>query len=222
VSLTATRPAGAGLVDAAGVLGRARAPRHVLVGVAMMVGFALLFAISALRADPAVPVLAVAAPVAAGEVIGQADLRVVHVVPDAAVRLVPASQRESVVGRTAAVPLAAGSLLSPGQVGAVAWPPVGRSVLAVPVPTGRVPAGLSAGSAVSVLLPAAGAGAQVEVPEGAEAAGVVAVPAVVVAVEAPNVAGIRVVSLLLTQAQARQVAAAGDAVVLVLESPGTG
>ena len=49
-----------------------------------------------------------------------------------------------------------------------------------------------------------------------------AVPAVVVAVEAPNVAGLRVVSLLLTQSQARQVAAAGDAVVLVLESPGAG
>jgi hypothetical protein len=46
-------------------------------------------------------------------------------------------------------------------------------------------------------------------------------PAVVVAVEAPNVAGIRVVSLLLGELQARQVAAAGE-VVLLLESPAAG
>jgi hypothetical protein len=218
MSLTATRPAGAGRTDSTSVVGRGRAPRHVLVGVALMVGFALLFGASALRADPAVPVLAVTQPVAAGEVIAEADLQVVRVVPDPAVNLIPASERDVVVGRTAAVPLAAGSLLSPAQLGASGWPPAGQSVLAVPVPTGRVPAGLSAGAAVSVLLP----GTAADTSDGAQPVGMVAVPAVVVAVEAPNVAGIRVVSLLLTQAQARQVAAAGDAVVLVLEPPAAG
>jgi hypothetical protein len=198
----------------------------VLVGVGLMVGFGLLFAVAGLRADPAVPVLAVARPVAAGEVVAGADLRVVDVVADAGVELVAASQRDAVVGRRAAVPLVAGSLLSPGQLGAAAsWPPVGRSVVAVPVATGRVPAGLSAGSAVSVLLFGDGAGGQQGGQPAEPAPGVVvsgvAVPGVVVAVEAPDVAGIRVVSLLLTQAGARQVAAAGD-VVLVLESPGLG
>jgi hypothetical protein len=151
--------------------------------------------------------------VAAGEVISEADLRVARVVPDPVVQLVAASDRGLVVGRTAAVPLAAGSLLSPGQVGAVVWPPAGQSVLAVPVATGRVPAGLAPGSAVSVL-PA-------DQPALAGGQAPAAVPAVVVAVEAPNVAGIRVVSLLLGELQARQVAAAGE-VVLVLESPAAG
>jgi HAMP domain-containing protein len=218
VSLTAARASRPGRVDGAvGVPGRTRAPRHMLVGAALMVGAALLFAVVGLRAEPAVPVLALAHPVAAGEVIGEADLRVVHIVPDPAVDLVPASDRQTVVGRTAAVPLAEGGLLSPTQLGPVAWPSPGQSVLAVPVPAGRVPAGLSAGSVVSVLLPAARA----EAPEGGEPAGLVAVPAAVVAVEEPNVAGIRVVSLLLSSAQARQVAAA-DGVVLVVESPGSG
>jgi hypothetical protein len=198
---------------AGGVWGRARAPRHVLVGVALMVGFALLFAVTGLRADPAVAVLAVAEPVAAGEVIGETDLRVASVVPDPAVQLVPASERDSVVGRTAAVPLAQGSLLSPGQVGAVVWPPAGQSVVGVPVATGRLPAGLAPGSTVSVL-PA-------EQPALAGGQGPAVAPAVVVAVEAPNVAGIRVVSLLLGELQARQVAAAGE-VVLLLESPAAG
>jgi hypothetical protein len=198
---------------AGGVWGRARAPRHVLVGVALMVGFALLFAVTGLRADPAVAVLAVAEPVAAGEVIGETDLRVASVVPDPAVQLVPVSERDSVVGRTAAVPLAQGSLLSPGQVGAVVWPPAGQSVVGVPVATGRLPAGLAPGSTVSVL-PA-------EQPALAGGQGFAVAPAVVVAVEAPNVAGIRVVSLLLGELQARQVAAAGE-VVLLLESPAAG
>jgi hypothetical protein len=198
---------------AGGVWGRARAPRHVLVGVALMVGFALLFAVTGLRADPAVAVLAVAEPVAAGEVIGETDLRVASVVPDPAVQLVPVSERDSVVGRTAAVPLAQGSLLSPGQVGAVVWPPAGQSVVGVPVATGRLPAGLAPGSTVSVL-PA-------EQPALAGGHGPAVAPAVVVAVEAPNVAGIRVVSLLLGELQARQVAAAGE-VVLLLESPAAG
>jgi hypothetical protein len=140
--------------------------------------------------------------VAAGEVIGQADLRVVQV--DAAVELVGAADRDMVVGRTAAVPLAAGSLLSPAQLGAPAWPPAGRSVLAVLVPTGLVPAGLSAGTTVSVLLP----GAPADTSNGPEAAGMVAVPAVVVAVEAPNVAGIRVVSLKVLECAALPLAAA--------------
>ena len=228
MSVKVTRRAGTAAAGAAvGVSGGARAPRHVLVGVGLMVGFGLLFAAAGLRADPAVPVLAVARPVAAGGVLGEADLRVVDVVPGA-VELVAASQRDAVVGRRAAVPLVAGSLLSPGQLGAAAsWPPVGRSVVAVPVATGRVPAGLSAGSAVSVLLPGDGAGGQQGGQPAQPAPGVavpgvgVAVPGVVVAVEAPDVAGIRVVSLLLTQAGARQVAAAGE-LVLVLESPGSG
>jgi hypothetical protein len=181
----------------------------VLVGAALMVAFALLFGLAAFRADPATPVLAVARPVPAGQVITEADLQVVRVAPEAGVDLFGEAERSTVVGRTARVPLVEGSLLAPGQVGAAAWPPVGESVVAVPVPAGRLPAGLAEGSRVSVLV----AGG-----EGAEAAGPV-VPASVVAVEPATSAGVSTVSLLMRSADAQQVGGAGEA-VLILEPPG--
>jgi hypothetical protein len=194
-------------------MGTRRAPRHVLVGAALMVAFALLFGVLAFRADPAVPVLAVARPVPAGQVIAEADLRVVRVAPEAGVDLFGEAERSTVVGRDARVPLVEGSLLSPGQVGGAAgWPPVGESVVAVPVPAGRLPAGLTEGSQVSVLASPA--------EEGAEPAGPV-VPASVVAVEPATSAGVSTVSLLMRSADAQQVGAAGE-VVLILESPGGG
>ena len=208
---TAPARGGVGRVDGAtgSALGARRAPRHVLVGAALMLAFALLFGLAALRADPAVPVLAVARPVPAGQVIAEADLRVVRVAPEAGVDLFVEAERSTVVGRTARVPLVEGSLLAPGQVGAAGWPPVGESVVAVPVPAGRLPAGLAEGSRVSVLV----AGG-----EGAEATGPV-VAASVVAVEPATSAGVSTVSLLVRSAEAQQVGAAGDA-VLILESPG--
>jgi hypothetical protein len=196
----------------------------VLVGVGLMAVFALIFAVIVLRTDPATPVLAVAQPVAAGQAITDADLEVVRVVPDAGIDLIAEPERSTVVGRTARVPLVAGGLLSPAQVGAAAWPPAGESVIAVPVAAGRLPSGLSIGSRVSVLTPPGGASqvtGQTQTPSTTAAA----VTATVVAVEPPTAAGVSSVSLLLDATQARQVAGAGGEVVLVLESPqstGTG
>ena len=59
------------------------------------------------------------------------------------------------VGRTAAVPLVAGALLSPGQIGPAAWPAAGEAVVALPLKPGRIPAGIAAGARVQVLVVAA-------------------------------------------------------------------
>jgi hypothetical protein len=185
----------------------------MLVGVTLMVAFALLFGLAALRADPATSVLAVARPVPAGATIRDADLRVVRVVPGAGVEVVTEAERATVVGGTATVPLVAGALLAPAHVGAVMWPPAGESVVGVPVAAGRMPAGLSTGSRVSVLVRADGAPGQPGQPERAVVSGVV------VAVEPPSAAGVSTVSLLMSSAVARQVAAAGE-VVLILEPAG--
>jgi len=191
-----------------------RAPRRLLAGVALMVAFALLFALLALRADPARPVLALARPVPAGTTITEADLTVVRVVPDPGVQVIREADRDHVVGHTAAVPLVAGSLLSPKQVGAADWPPAGESVVGVPVSEARMPTGLSAGSRVSVLMPG---------PLDADGPATEQAPATayVVSVAAPSAAGVSTVSLLLDALAARRVAGAGE-VVLVLESPGSG
>jgi hypothetical protein len=186
----------------------------MLVGITLMVAFALLFGLAALRADPATSVLAVARPVPAGATIRDADLRVVRVVPGAGVEVVTEAARATVVGRTATVPLVAGALLAPAHVGAVMWPPAGESVVGVPVAAGRMPAGLSTGSRVSVLVRADGAPGQPGAPSERPV-----VSGVVVAVEPPSAAGVSTVSLLMSSAMARQVAAAGE-VVLILEPAG--
>jgi hypothetical protein len=210
-----SRPATVANHPAASGWGVRRAPRHVLAGVALMVTFALLFGLWALRVDPATAVLAVARPVPAGATITDADLQVVRVVPGAGMEVVTEAERATVVGRTATVPLVAGALLAPAHVGAAAWPPAGESVVGVPVAAGRMPAGLSTGSRVSVLVPAGGAPGQ------PGRAGSAVLSGVVVAVEPPSAAGVSTVSLLMAAGDARRVATAGD-VVLVLESPGSG
>lgn len=83
-------------------------------------------------------VLAVTRDVPVGEVIGPRDLREVQVASEEGV--VPAGQTESVVGKVAAVPLVAGSLLAPEQVGrAAAFPPEGYSEVSFAVEEGDAP-----------------------------------------------------------------------------------
>jgi hypothetical protein len=173
------------------------------------------------------PLPAAAEPVAARQPIPDRDLEVVGVVvPDPGMAVVTEPVRSTVVNRAATMPLVAGSLRSPGQVGLAAWPSPGTSVIAVPVAEGRPHPGMSTGSGGSVLVPAG---------EAAEPGGeapptvttvtavtavtaVIAVIAVIAAVLPSTTAGVSTVSLLLDATHARQIAAGGK-VVLVLESP---
>jgi hypothetical protein len=161
----------------------------------------------------------VARPVPAGAAISVADLLTVRVVPEAGVGVVTEAQRATVVGRTAAVPLVPGSLLAPGHIGAPAWPAAGESVVGVPVVAGRMPAGVTVGSRVSVLVSTDPAGAPAGPAGLPEPAGPeVVVVGRVVAVEPPGVAGVSTVSLVVAAGEAFRVAGGGE-VVLVLESP---
>jgi hypothetical protein len=128
-----------------------RRPWLVILSALSMVVCAGAFALFYVRADDRVQVLAMARPVAAGQTIAVADLRVVRVVPDAGVALVPAATASRVIGRTAVVPLAAGSLLTDSQLGPAAWPPAGQAVVAVAVKAGRLAAGVSPGVRVLVI-----------------------------------------------------------------------
>ena len=109
--------------------------------------FALLY----LQSDERAQVLAVTRPVAAGQALSSGDLRVVRVAYSVGVGVVPASQIDEVAGRTAAVPLAEGSLLSASQVGPAAWPPEGQVVVATPVKPSRLAHGVVPGSRVLVV-----------------------------------------------------------------------
>jgi hypothetical protein len=172
-------------------------------------GFALVF----LGADARVPALAVARPVSAGQVIAAADLRVVRIVPDAGVELLPAGELATVVGRRAVVPLSVGTLLAGSQLGPAGWPPEGLAVAAVPVQPGRLPAEVVPGSQVLVVPVAADAPATPGPPGGPGGP----VPASVVGLaEAADGTGTTVVSLLLADRDAVAVAGAGGDLALVL------
>jgi hypothetical protein len=119
-------------------------------GVALIVACALVFAEGWLQAGNRQPVLALARPVAAGQVITAADLEVVRVSVAGPVSLVPASRQAEVAGSTAAVSMPAGSLLASSDIGTP--PPVrGQVRLGVALKPGQYPPDLAAGQDVDVL-----------------------------------------------------------------------
>ncbi|WP_430788110.1 SAF domain-containing protein [Actinoplanes sp. G11-F43] len=197
------------------VIRRRVSVHRVLLAALLILGFALAGAVVANRVDTRVPVLAAAHDIAAGQMITEVDLVVVRVAAESGVATLPDAQRLAVAGRTAAIPVAAGTLLHDGLFGELAWPVAGQSVIAVAVKPGRAPAGLTAGSPVTVLIvPVAGAG-------GGDAAGlgaVVQARATVVSVEqAADQSGQQIVSLLLAGNDATKVASAtGEATLIQL------
>ena len=85
------------------------------------------------------PVLAVARPVKAGDVITADDLAIASIGEDPALKPMPASARGSVVGKTASVDLVPGALLLDGQLGSPSTVGDGEAVVAVEVPLAAAP-----------------------------------------------------------------------------------
>ncbi len=77
-----------------------------------------------------------------GSVVRAADLTVARVNGDPALRTVPASRRDEIVGKHAAVDLAAGSLLTPGSVSDSTVPGTGQSLVGVDLSPAQLPARL--------------------------------------------------------------------------------
>ncbi|MBM0274015.1 SAF domain-containing protein [Micromonospora tarensis] len=198
-----------------------RSGRRVAAGVLLVLATVVIFWQVDLRRHAEERFLAVARPVNAGAVISETDLRVVRVANPSGLALIAADRRDEVVGRTAAVPLAAGSLVVSQQVGPPAWPAAGQAVIAVPVKAGRAPAGLDAGARVVVLVgPAAGADAAAGTPAGSQpAAGPPRAVATVVAADADQAGG-HVVTLLLAANEAEAIASSAGDVSLVQLGPG--
>lgn len=82
----------------------------------LVVGGGLLVGLLVQSAGDRSAVLAAAGPIAPGQVITEADLRVVDVGIDGEASLVPAASRASVVGKVAIVGIPEGALLAPGQL----------------------------------------------------------------------------------------------------------
>src|SRR5512142_3461182 len=127
---------------------RRRRMPFVALGGLLVVVCVLGYAYGAARLGDRIQVLAVARPVAAGHAFTAADLRRVSAARDATVPLIPASNAERVIGRTAVVPLVAGTLLTPALVGDAAFPPAGKVAASVALKPGQYPQGLAVGARV--------------------------------------------------------------------------
>jgi hypothetical protein len=117
---------------------------------AALVG-ALVFSTIASGYDHRQAVLAVARPVAAGNVLTRDDLRTIKVSADTGAGLVAARDMNRIVGRTAAVPLVAGRLLAPGHLGSASGLDSGQAAVGLLLEPGRFPPGLRAGDRVAVV-----------------------------------------------------------------------
>lgn len=193
-----------------------RSVRRVVAGLLLVLATVVTFWQVDLRRHVDEQFLAVARDVPAGQVIADADVRVVRVANPSGLDLVPAERRGGIVGRSAAVPLAAGSLLVSAQVGPAAWPAAGQAVIAVPVKPGRAPTSLTTGSRVVVLVaPPAGGQQASQQNNGVRRA----VATVVSVATGGDQVGTQLVTVLLAADSAEAVAAAPGDVSLVQLGP---
>jgi hypothetical protein len=191
---------------------------YLLVGVVLVVGCAVAGLLVGSRVGSRQPVLVLARPVTAGQVLAAADVRQTRISADG-VDTIPAGSMDSVLGRPMAFSLPAGTVLTRAAVGAAQVPPVGDAIAAVGLKAGQYPTGLSAGSHVLVVVtPTASAVTTTDASSEAEAW-----QATVVAVTASDTAQTTVVSLQLAEVDARGLAAAPvGQVSLVTVSAGAG
>jgi len=130
---------------------RRRSLPWLMLGVLLVAGCALAFAVTSLRLSGRQPVLALARSVPAGHVLTSGDLQVVNVAADSNLALIPASSESSVLGQPAALPLVAGSLLTTAEVGTDRMPPAGWAVVGVALKAGQYPPEVAPGDRVMIV-----------------------------------------------------------------------
>ena len=131
---------------------RRRQPTLIVLGLALMLVAAAVAGALYLRVGNRVPVLAMARTVPVGQEITDKDLAEVRIAADASVQTVPAAERRTVVGQSAATTLPEGSLLSRAQLVAEPVPGRGLAKVGVVLRPGQAPAeGLSPGDRVMVV-----------------------------------------------------------------------
>ncbi len=131
--------------------GRRRQVPLVVVGVLLVIGCALAFTDASLHLGSREEVLVVAQPLAAGQVLTPGDLRAAKVSTGSGLAPIPVTAESSVVGRSVAIPLVAGTLLTSGEVGSASPVGSGSDVVALALKAGSFPPDLAAGDRVQVV-----------------------------------------------------------------------
>lgn len=199
-------------------VGRRRRLPYLLLGVLLVLACVGGFVLISLNSGDRQPVLALARGVPVGHVLTPEDLRQVNVAVDPDVAVVDAGQATTVVGRPVATSLSAGALLTPDAVGGAALLASGQAIAALAVKPGQFPAEVGPGARVSVVFVPGQAGTAISPP----ADGGTVWPAVVTSVTTPANDQNTVVSVQLSVAAARQVAAvpAGQLSIVMLSAGG--
>jgi hypothetical protein len=182
---------------------------HLLLGVLLITSCTTGAVVWSLNLGDRRAALVLARPVALGDTLEPGDLREVSVALDPGVDAIPASDAPSVVGRTAAANLPAGLLLPRGALGASPLPGDGRAIAALAVQPGQVSPDVHAGARVLVVRTAdPNTDPNAEPADSGGATPTSSWPGVVIGVAAMANDQERVVSVELTEPDARQVAAA--------------
>ena len=192
-----------------------RRPGLVAASVAAICLGALLAVWAHNGASTSQGVLAVRATVHRGELITRADLMTAQISVDPVLKPLPASAAELVVGKRAAMDLAAGGLVTQEDITSALVPAKGMSVVGVSLPPALMPATqLKSGDKVRIV---ATPGAQGDVAAGAIPE---SIEAMVVAVRGMGDTGQIVVDVSVPHEQAAELAAraATGKVALVLDS----
>lgn len=130
---------------------RRRVP-HLLLGLMLVPACAIGGAILATELGDRESVLALARPVAAGQVLVAQDLRQIALTVDSEMDVVVASAASTAVGQPLAFSLPEGTLVTRSVLGAPQIPEQGKAIAAVGLKPGQFPPDLSAGTTVAVLL----------------------------------------------------------------------
>ncbi|MFD8497734.1 SAF domain-containing protein [Amycolatopsis sp. NPDC059657] len=202
-------------------VGRRRSIPHLALGGLLVVACAAGFVLISVSAGDRRPVLALVRAVPVGHVVTAQDLRQASVAVDPDVATLDASQANTVVGKTMATSLAAGSLLTRDSLGAPVIPVAGQAIASLSLKSGQVPPEVSAGTRVTVVFVPNPAGAAVASPPAPDSSAP-SWPATVVSVTSPPNEQVTVVSVQLAEAVARQVAAvpAGQVSLVMLAGGG--
>lgn len=198
--------------------GRRRSLPHLLLGVLFVLACAGGFVLFSLDSGDRQAVLALARDVPVGHVLTAQDLRQVNLALDPGVAAIGVDQAATVVGRPMATSLTAGALLTPRSVGDPLVPGTGQAIAALALKPGQFPPEVAPGARVSVVFVPAQSGTAASLP----VEGGMVWPAVVTTVVGTPNDQTTVVSVQLTEAAARQVAAvpAGQLSVVMLAAGG--
>lgn len=138
--------------------GKRKSLPYAILGVVVIAVCALGFLMTSVNLGSRSAVLMLSSTVRAGQVIEASDLRSVQVSTGPGVSVIPTDESGSVVGKTAAITVDAGSLLTRSELGVSTLPDAGQAVLTVLVHFGSYPVDLAAGAQVAVATgPASGA-----------------------------------------------------------------